>query len=158
MSSWMSVPPCSPNIVLCLLSPSYLRALPMDCVRQSSSYELLTFLWNDRFFVRCFFPCSACNKMQPSSKPNVSNQRPIPEDSIGEGGDLSFSVCLAGYDGSNSVGRCGANDSTFANSFVARKGGAVAVGEGEEDEVDSYTEFHRCRFWNAKTVRFVRRS
>lgn len=68
---------------------------------------------------------------------------------MGEGGDLSFTSCVSGFDGTNSVGHCGANDSTFSNSHVARKGGAVAIGSGD---LVTYMAFHRCLLVNVTTV------
>lgn len=52
---------------------------------------------------------------------------------------MSFLACGRSFDG---LAACGANDTVFVNSRVAKKGGAVALSTGTLPS--SLVEFHRC--------------
>lgn len=55
-------------------------------------------------------------------------------------------MCTLSFDG---LSACGANDTTFINNNVARKGGAVVIGSG--DGGTSRVEMHGCTFDNSTT-------
>lgn len=58
---------------------------------------------------------------------------------------MSFTACHASFDG---LAACGANDTMFLHSRVAKKGGAVALASGDGR---SQVELHRCRVYNSST-------
>lgn len=55
-----------------------------------------------------------------------------------------FSACDRSFDG---LVPCDVNDTMFVDSHVARKGGAVAISNG--DELSSRVDFYRCIFHNS---------
>lgn len=61
-----------------------------------------------------------------------------PEDAIGEGGAISFSRCIYGF---QNVGSCSVNTSTFMDNGAAAKGGAIQI---SGDTGASFVEFNRC--------------
>eukprot|EP00904_Undaria_pinnatifida_P010820 jgi/Undpi1/6869/HiC_scaffold_21.g09345.m1 len=68
------------------------------------------------------------------------------EEPTGEGADLAFTACDRSF---NSLRACDVNDTVFVNSRVAKKGGAVAISNGEE--LSSEVEFNRCTVDNSST-------
>ncbi|CAN0138387.1 unnamed protein product, partial [Pylaiella littoralis] len=67
----------------------------------------------------------------------------IAEEEIGEGGAISLTSCPSSFDG---LSACGANDTVFWYSTVARKGGAIVIGSGS---FSSHIELHRCNIFNS---------
>lgn len=72
------------------------------------------------------------------------------EESVGEGGDLTISACLGGFDNAEA---CTVNGSDFTNGHVARKGGSVQLSDGKMGP--SYIEFHGCTFLNASAGVYI---